>query len=99
MNEHPTGPPSDSPRVLRRLQGPRASWRPMRASADFEAAFARAERAGGANGDRVERGADRSPDGDEINPDWSADGQLILFNTFEMGYRYSRIFVTGAGSP
>ncbi|MDE0318735.1 MAG: cell wall-binding repeat-containing protein [Acidimicrobiaceae bacterium] len=36
-------------------------------------------------------------DGDEINPDWSADGQLILFNTFEMGYQYSRIFVTGAG--
>ena len=35
--------------------------------------------------------------GDEINPDWSPDGQLILFNTFEMGYRYSRIFVTGAG--
>ena len=38
-------------------------------------------------------------DGEEINPDWSADGQLILFNTFEMGYAYSRIFVTGAGSP
>ncbi|WP_419837380.1 cell wall-binding repeat-containing protein [Candidatus Poriferisodalis sp.] len=36
-------------------------------------------------------------EGDEINPDWSPDGQLILFNTFEMGYAYSRIFVTGAG--
>lgn len=36
-------------------------------------------------------------EGDEINPDWSSDGQLILFNTFEMGYAYSRIFVTGAG--
>ncbi len=36
-------------------------------------------------------------DGDEINPDWSPDGQLILFNTFEMGYERSRIFVTGAG--
>ena len=36
-------------------------------------------------------------EGDEINPDWSPDGQLILFNTFEMGYSYSQIFVTGAG--
>lgn len=36
-------------------------------------------------------------EGDEINPDWSSDGQLILFNTFEMGYEFSRIYVTGAG--
>lgn len=35
-------------------------------------------------------------DGDEINPDWSPDGKLILFNTFEGGYEHSRIFVTGA---
>lgn len=39
-----------------------------------------------------------SADGDEINPDWSSDGQRILFNTFEQGYKFSRIFVVGAGS-
>lgn len=34
--------------------------------------------------------------GDELNPDWSPDGKLILFNTDDLGTQQGRIFVTGA---